>query len=42
MIVSNYMKNMRIINIKKKPKYKDIAIKYFQDKWASEESLMVY
>ena len=33
---------MRIISIKENPEYKDRAIKYFQSKWASKESLMVY
>jgi len=33
---------MKIISIKEKQKYKDKAIKYFQSKWASKDSLMVY
>jgi hypothetical protein len=33
---------MEIVSIKQNPKYKDQAIKYFQSKWATEQSLMVY
>ena len=33
---------MKIISVKEYSEYKDIAIKYIQDKWASENSLMVY
>jgi len=33
---------MKIISVKESPEYKNKAIKYFQDKWASKESLMVY
>lgn len=33
---------MKIINIRENPEYADIGIKYFQDKWATEETLMVY
>ena len=33
---------MKIISVKESSEYKDIAIKYIQDKWASENSLMVY
>lgn len=33
---------MRIISVREQSKYKDIAIKYIQDKWANENSLMVY
>lgn len=33
---------MEIITIKQNPEYKDQAIKYFQSKWANEQSLMVY
>jgi N-acetylglutamate synthase-like GNAT family acetyltransferase len=33
---------MTIINIKEQPHYKSRAIKYFQDKWASENNNMVY
>jgi N-acetylglutamate synthase-like GNAT family acetyltransferase len=33
---------MRIISVKESPEYKDRVIKYFQSKWASKESLMVY
>ncbi|SCJ47115.1 Acetyltransferase (GNAT) family [uncultured Clostridium sp.] len=33
---------MNIISIKKQPEYASIAIKYFQEKWASEDSLKVY
>jgi len=33
---------MEIISIKKFPEYKDRAIKYFQSKWASPNSMEVY
>lgn len=33
---------MNVINVKKQPEYRNRAIKYFQDKWASSESLKVY
>lgn len=33
---------MKIISIREYPEYKDKAIKYFQNIWASEDSLMVY
>lgn len=33
---------MKVISIKEYPEYKDRAIKYFQGKWANEESMMVY
>lgn len=33
---------MEIISIRQNPEYKDQAIKFFQSKWATEQSLMVY
>lgn len=33
---------MKIISIKENPEFMNQAIKYFQSKWASEESMMVY
>ncbi|WP_132249942.1 GNAT family N-acetyltransferase [Natranaerovirga pectinivora] len=33
---------MNVISIKKHPEYKDRAIKYFQSKWASKNSMKVY
>ncbi|MGX4599503.1 GNAT family N-acetyltransferase [Faecalimicrobium sp. JNUCC 81] len=33
---------MNIISIKKQPEYASIAIKYFQEKWANEDTLKVY
>lgn len=33
---------MKVISIKKCPEYKERAIKYFQSKWASPESMKVY
>lgn len=33
---------MEIVSIREHPEYKDAAIQYFQDKWASPQSLMVY
>lgn len=33
---------MEIVSIKKSPEYKETAIKYFQNKWASSENMNVY
>lgn len=33
---------MKIISVRENPEYVDIAIKYFQEKWANTESMMVY
>lgn len=33
---------MRIISVRENPEYKQKAIKYFQEKWASKDSLNVY
>lgn len=33
---------MNIISVKESPKFKDKAIQYFQSKWATGDSLMVY
>ena len=33
---------MEIISVKESPEYKDKAIKYFQSKWASPNSMKVY
>ena len=33
---------MQIINVKQNPQYKDQAIQYFQQQWATEHSMKVY
>ena len=33
---------MKIISVKENPECKDRAIRYFQSKWATEQSMMVY
>lgn len=33
---------MKIISIRNQPEYANIAIKYFQDKWANENSMKIY
>src|SRR5690606_4498471 len=33
---------MKIISVKEHPEYMDVAIQYFQSKWANEQSMMVY
>ncbi len=33
---------MKIISIKNQPEFKDTAIKYFQSKWASPDTMKVY
>lgn len=33
---------MKLISIREYPEFKDRAIRYFQSKWATEQSMMVY
>lgn len=33
---------MKLISVKENPEFKDRAIRYFQSKWANEQSKMVY
>lgn len=33
---------MHVVSVKENPGFKDLAIKYFQSKWANEDSNMVY
>lgn len=33
---------MKIISIRENPEYKDIAIQYFQEKWANENTKIIY
>ena len=33
---------MRLISVKKSPEYKNIAIKYFQEKWATKDTMELY
>ena len=33
---------MKLISAKENPEFKARAIRYFQNKWASEQSMMVY
>lgn len=32
---------VRIISVRENPKYKEIVIKYFQDKWSNENSMNI-
>lgn len=36
------MAKMKIISIRKEPSYAEMATRYIQSKWASEESMMLY
>ncbi len=33
---------MKIISVRENPEYKDIAIQYFQEKWANENTKIIY
>lgn len=33
---------MNVVSVREHPEYKQAAIRYFQDKWATEKSAMVY
>lgn len=33
---------MQIVSVRENPEFKDLAIQYFQSKWANEDSNMVY
>lgn len=35
-------KQLQVISLREKPEYRDKMIGYFQEKWASETSMMVY
>lgn len=34
--------DMKIISVRENPEYKEMVIQYFQEKWASEDSMKVY